>query len=60
MKWSKLTPEEKAPYVKMSEDDKARYNREMSNYDGPLHVPARRKHGRQIRPPVSVLVFLDV
>ena len=50
-KWSNMTDEEKAPYVKMAEDDKVRYNREISNYEGPLHVPVTRKRGHQNRSP---------
>ena len=50
-KWSAMTDEEKAPYRKLAEDDKVRYNQEISNYDGPLHIPVTRKRGHQIRAP---------
>ena len=52
-KWSAMTDEEKAPYRKLAEDDKVRYNQEISNYDGPLHIPVTRKRGHQIRAPVG-------
>lgn len=48
-----MSDEEKAPYVKLAEDDKVRYNQEISNYEGPLHIPVSRKRGRQNRPAVS-------
>ena len=54
-----MTDEEKAPYVKMAEDDKVRYNREISNYEGPLHVPVTRKRGHQNHSPVTIFYFLD-
>ena len=54
-----MTDEEKAPYVKMAEDDKVRYNREISNYEGHLHVPVTRKRGHQNRSPVTIFYFLD-
>ena len=58
-KWSNMTDEEKAPYVKLAEDDKVRYNREISNYEGPLHVPVTRKRGHQNRSPVTIFFILD-
>lgn len=58
-KWSNMTDEEKAPYVKLAEDDKVRYNREISNYEGPLHIPVTRKRGHQNRSPVASPLVLD-
>ena len=57
-KWSAMSQEEKAPYVKMAEEDKIRYNQEISTYDGPLHVPVNKKRGHQNKPPV-LFVFRD-
>lgn len=57
-KWSALSPEEKAPYIKLAEDDKARYNQEISTYDGPLHVPVSKKRGHQNKLPVLVIPML--
>ena len=56
-KWSALSPEEKAPYIKMAEDDKVRYNQEISTYDGPLHVPVNQKRGHQNKVPVFTLLY---
>ena len=53
-KWNTLTDEEKSPYIKMAEDDKIRYNEEISSYDGPLHVPINKKRGKQNKPPVDI------
>lgn len=52
-KWNSMSEEEKAPYIKLAEDDKVRYNEEITRYDGPLHIPVSRKRGRQSRPVVS-------
>ena len=51
-KWSAMSQEEKAPYIKMAEEDKIRYNQEISTYDGPLHVPVNKKRGHQHKLPV--------
>ena len=50
-KWAAMTDEEKAPYVKLAEEDKLRYSREMNAYDGPLHVPVAKKRGHQNKAP---------
>ena len=47
-----MTDEEKAPYVKLAEEDKIRYSRERTTYDGPLHVPVVQKRGHQNKVPV--------
>ena len=51
-KWSAMSAEEKAPYKKMAENDKLRYDQEISTYDGPLHVPISKKRGHQNKIPV--------
>lgn len=53
-KWSALSAEEKAPYVKLAEDDKIRYSQQINAYDGPLHIPVSKKRGKQNKFPVSV------
>ena len=40
--WRPLSHEQKAPWVAMSSQDKARYDQEMTNYDGLLRVPNKR------------------
>ena len=50
-----MTDEEKAPYVKLAEEDKIRYSREMTTYDGPLHIPVVSKRGHQNKVPVFAL-----
>ena len=41
----------------MAEDDKVRYNQEISTYDGPLHVAVNKKRGHQNKVPVFSLLF---
>ena len=36
--WRQATPEEKSYWNEQAVQDKARYQREMENYDGPLTV----------------------
>ncbi|KAG5185263.1 high mobility group box domain-containing protein [Tribonema minus] len=40
--WQALGEEARGKYVEMAAEDKIRYANEMSNYDGPLKVPAKR------------------
>lgn len=54
-RWKTLTDKEKTPYVKMNEDDKVRYEREMETYTPPEHTEetttGRRKKTRDPNAP---------
>lgn len=41
VRWNALSEAKKSKYVKMAEKDKARYEREMANYDGPTVINKR-------------------
>ena len=54
-RWSAMSNEEKAPYIKMAEDDKIRYSQQINAYDGPLYIPVSKKRGKQPKFPVGLL-----
>ncbi len=56
--WRPLSDEQKAPWVALSSQDKARYDQEMANYDGPLRVPNKRAKKDPDAPKRAMPAFL--
>lgn len=57
--WKALPPLQKKHYESIAEADKNRYFQELSNYNGPMHVPNQRQKKPKGAPKRSMSAFLS-